>query len=66
MTYANNDERGTLMKNKSELTVRIDEELLKKLEIAAEAEGMTVNNRILQMIRSNIAYYEKIHGKIKV
>lgn len=54
------------MKNKAELTIRIDEELLRKLEIASKAEGMTVNNRILQMIRSNIAYYEKVHGKIKV
>ncbi len=53
-------------KNKAAFTARIDEELLKKFFAVAEAEGRTPNNHFLHLLRTNVAYYERIHGKIDV
>ena len=52
------------MKNKATFSVRLDEELYKKLIAVAEAEGRNVNNHMLHLIRTNIAYFERCHGKI--
>ncbi len=54
------------MKNKAEFSVRIDEELYKKLIAVAEAEGRSVNNHMLHLIRTNIAYHERVRGKVDV
>lgn len=51
-------------KNKISFTVRIDEDLYRKFLTVASAEGRDVNNHILHLIRTNTAYYERIHGKI--
>ena len=51
-------------KNRTTFTVRIDEELYKKMAAVAEAEGRDVNNHMLHLIRTNVAYYERIHGRI--
>ncbi len=53
-------------KNKTVFSVRIDEELYKKTLAVAEAEGRDLNNHLLHLIRTNIAYYERIHGKVDV
>ncbi len=53
-------------KNKISFTVRIDEDSYKKFLAVAEAEGRDQNNHILHLIRTNTAYYERIHGKIDV
>ncbi len=53
-------------KNKTVFSVRIDEELFKKTLVVAEAEGRDLNNHLLHLIRTNIAYYERIHGKVDV
>ncbi len=52
------------MKNKAEFTVRIDPELYKKLLVLAETEGCSVNNHILHLIRTNVAYHERVHGRL--
>ncbi|MBE6560686.1 MAG: hypothetical protein E7662_06145 [Ruminococcaceae bacterium] len=52
------------MKNKVTFEVRIDEELYKKLLVASAAEGRSLNNQMLHLIRSNLAYFERTHGKI--
>ncbi len=52
------------MKNKMEFTVRLDEELYRKVLVASAAEGRTLNNHMLHLIRTNIAYFERVHGKI--
>lgn len=59
-------QKGVIMaqKNKIVFTVRIDEELYKKMLATAEAEGRDTNNHILHLIRTNVAYHERIHGKI--
>jgi len=51
-------------KNKVEFTAKIDEDLLKKFYAVAEAEGRSPNNHFLHLLRTNVAYYERIHGKI--
>lgn len=53
------------MKNKAVFEVRLDSEIYKKLVYVAEAEGKNLNNHILHLVRTNIAYYERVHGKIK-
>ncbi len=51
-------------KNKVTFTVRIDEDLFKKMLVTAENEGRDLNNHLLHLIRTNVAYEERIHGKI--
>ncbi|MBS5725506.1 MAG: hypothetical protein KHW59_06985 [Clostridiales bacterium] len=52
------------MKAKKEFTVRLDTQLYKKLLYVAEKENNSLNNHLLHIIRSNVQYYEKTHGKI--
>lgn len=52
------------MKQKSEFSVRLDTELYKKLIYVAENENNNLNNHMLHMIRQNVQYYEKVHGRI--
>ncbi len=52
------------MRNKTAFTVRLDEELYRKLLAVAAGEGMTLNNHLLKLIRTNVAYYERVHGRI--
>lgn len=53
------------MKNKVSFEVKLDPEIYKKLVYTAEKEGKNLNNHILHLARTNIAYYERVHGKIK-
>ncbi|MBQ7921375.1 MAG: hypothetical protein IJ325_02200 [Clostridia bacterium] len=53
-------------KNKASFTARIDEELYKKFLAVAAAEGRSPNNHFLHLLRTNIAYHERIHGKIDI
>ncbi|MBR4942096.1 MAG: Arc family DNA-binding protein [Clostridia bacterium] len=52
------------MKNKATFEVRIDEEMYKKLLVVAAAEGRSLNNQMLHLIRNSVAYHERTHGKI--
>ncbi len=51
-------------KNKITFSVRIDEELYKKMLVVAQAEGRDENNHLLHLIRNSVAYHERIRGKI--
>lgn len=51
-------------KNKVMMSVRIDEDLYRKMLAVAKAEGRDENNHMLHLIRTNVTYYERIHGKI--
>ena len=50
------------MKNQTELTVRLPEDVLRKLIYISEAEGRTPNNHILMLLRNNIQYFERAKG----
>ncbi len=51
-------------KQKVRFTARLDEDMLKKFFAVAEAEGRDPNNHFLHLVRTNVAYYERVHGKI--
>ncbi len=52
------------MKQTYTLPVRLSDELMRKLLYISEAEGRTPNNQFIFMLRNNIQYFEKVHGKI--
>lgn len=51
-------------KNKITFSVRVDEDIYKKMLAVADFDKRDVNNHILHLLRTNIAYHERIHGKI--
>ena len=52
------------MKNQPELTLRIPEDVLRKLLYVAQAEGRSPNNHILMLLRNNIQYFERAKGRM--
>ena len=46
------------------VSIRIEEEMLKKIGYVADFEGRSVNSHILVLIRENIEAFEKKFGKI--
>lgn len=47
------------------VSIRIEEEMLRKIGYVADYEGRSVNSHILVLIRENVKKYEKEHGEIK-
>ena len=52
--------------NKVSFEVRVDETLYRKLLGVAEREKCNLNNHMLKLIRTNVEYSERIHGKIDI
>ncbi len=52
------------MKKTYKTEVRMSEELLRKLIYIGNAEGRTINNQFLFMLRGNIQYFERTKGRI--
>ncbi|MBQ7848027.1 MAG: hypothetical protein IJ344_07035 [Clostridia bacterium] len=52
------------MKNQPEMTLRIPEDLLRKLLYVSDAEGRSPNNHILMLLRNNVQYFERAKGRI--
>ena len=46
------------------VSIRIEEEMLKKIGFVADYEGRSVNSHILVLVRENIKAFEEAHGKI--
>ena len=46
------------------VSIRIEEEMLKKIGFVAEYEGRSVNSHILVLIREDIKLFEDKHGAI--
>ncbi len=53
------------MKNKVSFEVKLDTDTYRRIMHVASAEGRNLNNHVLHLARTNIAYYERVHGKIK-
>ena len=47
------------------VSIRIEEEMLKKIGFVADYEGRSVNSHILVLIRENIKAFEAAHGPIE-
>jgi hypothetical protein len=52
------------MKKNYEVTLRIPEDVLKKLIVVSNAENRSLNNQLLMMARKNIEYFERAKSKI--
>ena len=46
------------------MTLRIPEDVLRKLLYVSDAEGRSPNNHILMLLRNNIQYFERTHGRL--
>ncbi len=46
------------------VSIRIEEEMLRKIGFVADYEGRSVNSHILVLVRENIKAFEEEHGKI--
>ncbi len=47
------------------VSIRIEEEMLKKIGYVADFEGRSINSHVLVLIRDNIEAFEKEYGKIE-
>ncbi len=47
------------------VSIRIEEEMLKKIGYVADYEGRSVNSHVLVLIRKNIKQFEAAHGAIE-
>ena len=47
------------------VSIRIEDEMLKKLGYVADYEGRSVNSHILVLVRENIRAFEEAHGEIQ-
>ena len=52
------------MKQNCNITLRVSEDLLKKVLYVSEADNRTPDAQFAFMVRNNVAYYEKTKGKI--
>ena len=46
------------------VSIRIEEEMLKKIGYVAEFEGRSINSHILVLVRESIQAFESAYGKI--
>lgn len=53
-------------KNHYHYSLALSEDLLRRLLYIAQAENRTPNNHLLHLLRQNIAYFERTHGKISL
>jgi len=47
------------------VSIRFEEEMLRKLGYVAEYQGRSVNSHVLSLVRDDIAKHEEKHGKIE-
>ena len=47
------------------VSIRMEEEMLKRLGYVADYEGRSLNSHILVLIRENLRQFEEQHGKIE-
>lgn len=53
------------MENQKHLSLRIEEEMLRKFRYVCSYEARSANGQLLIFIRNAISEFEKIHGEIK-
>ena len=47
------------------VSIRIEEEMLRKATYVADYEGWSVNSHILVLVRKSIQEFEAVHGRIE-
>lgn len=48
------------------VSIRIEEEMLRKLSFVADYDGRSVNSHVLSLIRTNIRQFEQEHGPAEI
>ena len=51
---------------KKAISIRLDEELLRKLRVIAASEARSINGQVLVIMKQKVEQYEAKHGKIEV
>mgnify|MGYP002676411686 FL=1 len=46
------------------VSIRMEEEMLRKLNYVADYEGRSINSHVLVLIRQSIRAFEDVHGEI--
>ena len=52
------------MKKECTIEIRMTEELMRKLAVISKKEGRSINNQFLFLLRNNIQYFERTHGRL--
>ena len=52
------------MKKNYSVNIKLSEELYRKIVYVSSAEGRSLNNQFVFMVKNNIAYFERTKGKI--
>ena len=47
------------------VSIRMEEEMLRKLNYVADYEGRSINSHVLVLIRQSIRAFEDAHGEIR-
>ena len=52
------------MKKECKIETRMSEDLMRKLSLISKKEGRSINNQFLYLLRNNIQYFERTHGRL--
>jgi hypothetical protein len=52
------------MKKECKIEIRMSEDLMRKLALTSKKEGRSINNQFLFLLRNNIQYFERTHGRL--
>ena len=52
------------MKKECKIEIRMSEDLMRKLAVISKKEGRSINNQFLFLLRGNIQYFERTHGRL--
>ena len=53
-----------IMKKECKIEIRMSEDLMRKLSLISKKEGRSINNQFLFLLRNNIQYFERTHGRL--
>ena len=52
------------MNKECKVEIRLSEDLMRKLALISKKEGRSINNQFLYLLRNNIQYFERTHGRL--
>ena len=52
------------MKKECKVEIHMSEDLMRKLAVISKKEGRSINNQFLFLLRNNIQYFERTHGRL--
>ena len=52
------------MKKECKVEIRLSEDMMRKLIVISKKEGRSINNQFTFLLRNNIQYFERTHGRL--